>query len=87
MGQLNPNISYIYENDGAHIYAREPGSLNRIIIGLDLNKIKKQATRELWNDVLIASETNESIQKALDQCIIIYKLSKEYEDKHGNSKT
>lgn len=33
---------------------------------------------KLWNDICRAAKTNSTLQSALDECIIIYKLSKEY---------
>jgi hypothetical protein len=35
---------------------------------------------KLWGDIHLAAKTNTSLQSALEQCIIIYKLSKEYKD-------
>jgi hypothetical protein len=32
---------------------------------------------QLWYDIRKAAKTNTSLQSALEQCIIIYKLSKE----------
>jgi CO dehydrogenase/acetyl-CoA synthase alpha subunit len=33
-----------------------------------------------WTNILVASKTNPVLQQAVDQCIMIYKLSKEYND-------
>ena len=35
---------------------------------------------KLWGDIHRASRTNKTLQSALEECIIIYKLSKEYKD-------
>jgi hypothetical protein len=35
---------------------------------------------KLWGDIHLAARTNKTLQSALEQCIIIYKLSKEYKD-------
>ena len=35
---------------------------------------------KLWGDIHRAARTNKTLQSALEQCIIIYKLSKEYKD-------
>ena len=35
---------------------------------------------KLWGEIRRAAKTNTSLQSALEQCIIIYKLSKEYKD-------
>ena len=37
---------------------------------------------QMWHDIRRAAESNPTLQTALDQCIMIYKLSKEY--KNGN---
>jgi hypothetical protein len=34
----------------------------------------------LWGEIRRAAKTNSTLQSALDECIIIYKLSKEYKD-------
>ena len=38
---------------------------------------------KMWGDIRRAARTNPSLQKAMEQCIIIYHLSKD----HGNDKT
>ena len=38
---------------------------------------------KLWGEIRRAAKTNKSIQHALEHCIIMYKLSKEYEENHG----
>jgi adenosyl cobinamide kinase/adenosyl cobinamide phosphate guanylyltransferase len=35
---------------------------------------------KLWGEIRRAAKTNNTLQSALEQCIIIYKLSKEYKD-------
>jgi hypothetical protein len=35
---------------------------------------------QLWGDIHRAARTNKTLQSALEQCIIIYKLSKDYKD-------
>jgi hypothetical protein len=35
---------------------------------------------KLWGEIRCAAKTNNALQSALEQCIIIYKLSKEYKD-------
>lgn len=34
----------------------------------------------LWGEIRRAARTNSTLQSALEECIIIYKLSKEYKD-------
>lgn len=82
MGQLKHNTSYIYESpDGGNtVYAREFGSDNRKLIGLlyppsdgelDLNN------HVLWNDIRQAAKTNPALQKAMENVIMLYRLSKD----------
>jgi hypothetical protein len=35
---------------------------------------------KLWGEIRRAAKSNSTLQSALDECIIIYKLSKEYKD-------
>lgn len=35
---------------------------------------------KLWADIRRAAKTNKTLQSALEECIIIYKLSKEYKN-------
>ena len=92
MGQLKPDTKYIYEHANGITYAREFGEdpSTRIIIGMSL---KEKTTHEelmdakLWGNIKRAAENNPALQKALDQCILIYKLTADYEKRYGNSKT
>ena len=97
MGQLKPDTTYIYEHADGVTYAREFGAdpADRFSIGAtyDSRTIDGRALRDhlmedkLWSEIRHAAKTNKSIQHALEHCIIMYKLSKEYEDHYGNSKT
>jgi len=42
-----------------------------------LKDIKEE---EMWNDIRNEAKSNSTLQSALEECIIIYKLSKEYKD-------
>jgi hypothetical protein len=35
---------------------------------------------DMWNDIPRMAKTNKALQSAMEECIIIYKLSKEYKD-------
>jgi hypothetical protein len=35
---------------------------------------------KLWGEIRRAAQTNKALQSAMEQCIIIYKLSKDYKD-------
>jgi hypothetical protein len=79
MGSLKPGATYVYERAGGVIYSRELGSdpSTRKIIGYDLDSSPDRKYLSFWNDLLKESETNPTLQKALDRAIMIYKLSKE----------
>ena len=73
MGQLKPGATYIYERDKDTIYAREVGTNERRVIGMDYpNTLSVN-----WHDVQVVAKTNPALQHALDKVIMIYKLSKE----------
>lgn len=73
MGKLVPGASYIYERDGDTVYAREFGSTERTVIGMDY-----PVTQPInWHDVMIVAKTNPALQHAVDNVIMLYKLSKE----------
>ena len=78
MSRLKPGATYIYERVDNVVYAREIGSPSntRIEIGRDYQ------TRDSinWYDLLEQAKTNPTLQAAVDECIMIYKLSKEYKD-------
>jgi hypothetical protein len=98
MGNLTPDVSLIYERNGEEIYAREHGApiQSRKLVGYQYeNKVDPRTPDgrplyehimedKLWGEIRKAARTNPTLQKALDQCIIIHQLSK---DKNGNSKT
>ena len=77
MGTLKPGATYIYERDGDTTFAREFGSNERRVIGMDY-----PVTDPInWHDVVIVAKTNPALQNALDRAIMLYKLSKE--SQHG----
>jgi hypothetical protein len=84
MGSLKPGATYVYERVDDVVYAREAGSLDRTEIGRDYDSKNKTLQRvledKLWGEIRSAAKTNNTLQSALEQCIIIYKLSKEYKD-------
>lgn len=40
--------------------------------------IERVKEDKLWGEIRRAAKTNKTLQSALEECIIIYKLSKEY---------
>jgi hypothetical protein len=85
MGSLKPGATYIYERVDDVVYAREMGAdpSTRKAIGWDYDPAKSDHLTEmrhgyLWNQIHEEAKTNPTLQKALEQCIIIYNLSKEH---------
>ena len=83
----------IYESpDGGYtVYARKPGESERKLVSRANPDPRTPDGRplfehmqedKLWGEIRRTARTNPALQKALDQCIMIYHLSK----KHGNSK-
>jgi hypothetical protein len=91
MGSLTPNANYVYERVGEEIYARESGKTERKLIGYQYeNKVDPRTPDgrplhehmledKLWGEIRRAARTNLALQKSLEQCIIIYHLSKDKE--------
>ena len=90
MGRLKPGATYIYERIDNVIYAREAGAnpATRIEIGRDYDPrtsngiplIEQVREDKMWGEIRRMAETNPTLQDALDKCIMIYKLSKEYDN-------
>lgn len=75
MGSLKPGVTYIYEKADGVTYAREFGSSDRVEIGRDFDL---QLQHELlWKDIHREAKTNSALQRALDNAIMIYRLSKD----------
>lgn len=79
MENLIPGITYVYERSNSKIYAREFGSSERKIIGIDSKQFKSFHDRcfTTWNDVLLEAEHNVALQNALSSAIMLYRLSKD----------
>jgi hypothetical protein len=83
MGNLKPGATYVYESPdgGETTYAREIGSPpeSRVMIGQSW-LAKEQIEKRMWNDIYPNRNLNPALTEAVEKCIIIYKLSKEYKD-------
>ena len=83
MGNLKPGATYVYESPdgGETVYAREFGALpeSRVMIGQSC-KAKEQIEQRMWTDIYKHRNRNNALQHAVEECIIIYKLSEEYKD-------
>lgn len=96
MGTLKPGARYIYERQGGTIYAREFGAdaSTRIEVGWDWepeeNPARVKGTsresmleNQLWYEIRQAARTNSALQKALEQCKILYYLGKDNAEHKG----
>ena len=83
MGRLKPGATYVYESTdgGETVYAREMGAPpeSRVMIGQSW-LAKEQIEKRMWNDIYPNRNLNPALTEAVEKCIIIYKLSKEYKD-------
>lgn len=89
MGTLTPNATYIYEQNGEEIYAREAGKTERKLIGyqyenkVDLRTVDGRPLHEhlkedkLWSEIRRAAKSNKALQSALDRAILLYHLGKD----------
>jgi len=85
MGQLNSDTPYIYERADGIVYAREFGAdpSTRKEIGWDYDSRTNDGRPlrehlkedQMWGEIRRLAKTNPSLQKALDNAILIYKLS------------
>ena len=81
MGNLVPGATYIYESPdgGLTTYARLEGTTERVMIGQSW-QAKELIEQRLWAEIYAKRNTNPALQHAVEECIIIYKLSEEHED-------
>lgn len=74
MGQLKAGATYVYERNGSITYAREFGTNERHVAGIDYPVTETVN----WHDVQVVAKTNPALQSALDRAIMLYQLSKEH---------
>ena len=83
MGNLKPGATYIYESSdsGETVYAREIGAApeSRVMIGQSW-LAKEQIEQRMWTDIYKHRNRNRALQHAVEECIIIYKLSEDHTD-------
>ena len=87
MGSLKPGVTYVYERDKGTVYAREIGAdpNTRKEIGYNYDSRTSDGRplhdhmmdSKMWGEIHRMAKTNETLQKALDRVIMIYKLSKD----------
>ena len=79
MGSLKPGATYIYERNDGVVYAREMGAepSTRRVVGYEQGAdYDPYRTTVDWNKMCEAAKTNPTLKTALEQCIMIYNLSK-----------
>lgn len=74
-------MAQIFESPdgGETVYVRESGSTERHLHRQSpkaISKWEELKSNQLWYDIRQAAKTNPTLQKALDECIVIYHLSK-----------
>jgi hypothetical protein len=81
MGNLVPGGTYIYESPdgGETTYARLEGTTERIMIGQSW-QARELVEQRMWNDIYPKRNLTPALTEAVEKCIIIYKLSEDYED-------
>ena len=81
MGNLIPGATYIYESPdgGDTVYARLEGTTERVMIGQSW-EARELVEQRIWNDIYPKRNLNPALTEAVEKCIIIYKLSEEYND-------
>jgi len=90
MGSLKPGATYIHERVDNVIYAREIGAdpSTRQAVGWDYDPgnplfdprtegKKELDDHNLWIKIRLAGKKNPALQKAIENVILIYKLSEE----------
>ena len=80
IGNLKPGAAYSYRSHDGVVISKEVETgvesvvgwqyVNNIAIGYELDTV--------WKDILIAAQTNKSLQTALDRVKIQYHLSKDH---------
>ena len=80
MGNLKPGAAYSYRSHDGVVISKEVETgvesvvgwqyANNMAIGYELDTV--------WKDILIAAQTNKSLQTALDRVKIQYHLSKDH---------
>ena len=81
MGTLTPGATYIYESPdgGKTVYARKEGTNERTLVGQSYDALQ-QSEQRIWNEIYKNRHMNSTLQAQVEQCIITYKLAKDYKD-------
>ena len=81
MGRLKPGATYVYERVDGVVYAREQGQPadTRIEIG-GTSIIEALEKEQEWAQIYKNRKSSVALEKAVEETIIIYKLSGDYKD-------
>lgn len=79
VNKITEAVIYESPDGGETIYVRESGSSHRQLHtqSAEARNLRTQlAETQLWKDIREAARTNPTLQRALDEAVLIYKLSK-----------
>jgi hypothetical protein len=77
------DVPLIFESPdgGETVYGRRPGESTRILIKNRSPSLhEKMMQSQLWHEIREAAETNPALRAAMDEVIMIYRLTKEDTD-------
>ena len=85
MGNLTPDANYIYERENGVTFAVNNDTGKTTMIGWDYDPrtpdgrplVEHIRDDQLWGQIRREARTNPALRNALDQCIVIYNLSKQ----------
>ena len=79
MGRLKPGATYVYERVDGVVYAREQGQPADTRIEIGGTSIIEALEQE-WAQIYKDRKSSVALEKAVEETIIIYKLSGDYKD-------
>ena len=81
MGRLKPGVQYIYEKVDGAVYAREQGQPVHTRIDIGGTSIIEALEKEKeWAQIYQDRKNSKALENAVEETIIIYKLSEDYKD-------
>jgi hypothetical protein len=81
MGRLKPGATYIYEKVDGAVYAREQGQPVHTRINIGGTSIIEMLEKEKeWIQIYKDRKNSKALENAVEETIIIYKLSGDYKD-------
>jgi len=81
MGRLKPGVQYIYEKVDGAVYAREQGQPVHTRINIGGTSIIEMLEKEQeWIQIYKDRKNSKALENAVEETIIIYKLSEDYKD-------